>query len=167
MDMDFLDLEIKSNYQIFPVDARGIDFVGYRHFLTYAKDRILYPFGYGKTYTSFDYSKITLSSDTLSKEKSITASVTVTNAGKRAGTETVQMYIQDVNGSVVRPRKQLRGFEKVILNQGESKVVSFTITEEMFRFYNIDMDYISEPGKCRVYIGKDSETDNVVEFDLV
>lgn len=130
-------------------------------------DKMLYPFGYGKTYTSFDYSKITLSSDTLSKEKSITASVTVTNTGKRAGTETVQMYIQDVNGSVVRPRKQLRGFEKVNLNQGESKDVTFVITEEMFRFYNIDMDYISEPGKCRVYIGKDSETDNVAEFNLV
>lgn len=136
-------------------------------------DKMLYPFGYGKTYTDFIYSGVKLSGGKngdgklLSKDKSIKATVTVTNTGRRKGTETVQMYVQDLYGSVVRPRKQLRGFKKVTLNPDESKEITFEITEDMFRFYNIDMKYVSEPGDCKVFIGKDSETENSAEFEIV
>lgn len=136
-------------------------------------DRMLYPFGYGKTYTEFSYSpvRITDSNGVETKEmrdkQVIKASVTLTNTGNRVGTETVQMYLADLFGSVVRPVKQLRGFRKVALQPGKSAEVTFEITEEMLRFYNIDMDFVSEPGDCRVYIGSDSMTDNFAEFELI
>lgn len=127
----------------------------------------LYPFGYGLTYTSFEYSGVTLHKETMTKEETLTASVTVTNTGKREATETVQMYLWDVTGSVVRPEKMLKGFSKVALKPGESKEIFFEITEEMLRFYNIDMEFVSEPGKFMVYIGTDSSTKNCAEFRLM
>lgn len=130
-------------------------------------DKVPYPFGYGLTYTSFEYSEITLSKDSLSKDSSITASVTIKNTGCRRGTETVQMYLSDLYGSVSRPKKMLKGFKKVTLDPGESKTVSFEIEESMFRFHNIDMEYTSEEGTCKVAIGPDSETDNCKYFELV
>ncbi len=127
----------------------------------------LYPFGYGLTYTSFEYSSVCLDKEILAKGEVLVAKTTVTNTGNKEGTETVQLYVQDVVGSVVRPIKQLRGVQKVTLQPGESKEVSFEITEEMFRFYNIDMEYVSEAGECRVYIGTDSDTDNQASFMLI
>lgn len=130
-------------------------------------DRVLYPFGHGLTYTNFEYSTVSLSGSELSKEKTLTAKVTVKNTGTRKGTETVQMYIQDLYGSTVRPIRTLKGFEKIILEPGETKEVSFEITEEMFRFYDINMNYKSEAGACRVYIGKDCLTENGADFNLI
>jgi beta-glucosidase len=127
----------------------------------------LFPFGYGLTYTNFEYSDVKLSKDTMTKEETLTATVTVTNTGKRTAVETVQMYLWDVTGSVVRPEKMLKGFGKVLLEPGECKEISFEITEEMLRFYNIDMEFVSEPGKFIVYIGGDSSTKNGAEFHLV
>lgn len=126
----------------------------------------LYPFGYGLTYTSFAYSEVVLSKETMTKGENITASATVTNTGAREAVETVQLYLTDVKGSVVRPVKMLKGFQKVSLKPGESKVVSFEITEEMLRFYNIDMEFVSEPGEFYVYIGTDSDTKNKAVFKL-
>jgi len=103
----------------------------------------------------------------MTKEESVIATVTVTNTGKRAAVETVQLYLWDVTGSVVRPEKMLRGFQKVTLQPGESKEVSFKVTEDMLRFYNIDMEFVSEPGKFVAYIGSDSSTKNGAEFRLV
>lgn len=129
-------------------------------------DKMLYPFGYGKSYTEFLYSNFKMSGGAkkdengklvLSKDSPIKATITVKNTGNREGTEVVQMYVSDLYGSVVRPNKQLRGFKKITLKPGQSMDVTFDITEEMFRFYNIDMKYVSEPGDCRVYIGPDSE----------
>lgn len=91
----------------------------------------------------------------------------VTNTGDREGTETVQLYIRDVSGSVVRPVRELKGFEKITLKPGESRKVSFEIIEPMLRFWRIDMTYGSEPGKFEVYIGGDSTTENKAEFDEV
>lgn len=130
-------------------------------------DKMLYPFGSGMGYTRFSYGEVILSSDILTKDIPLTATVKLTNVGDRTGTETAQMYLSDLFGSVVRPVKMLRGFKKVTLSPGESVDVSFEIREEMLRFHNIDMEYVSEPGTCRVAIGHDSETMNAVEFELV
>lgn len=127
----------------------------------------LYPFGYGLTYTTFAYSEVKMSTDAMAKKDILTASSVVTNTGDRKATETVQLYLTDVTGSVVRPVKMLKGFKKVCLKPGESKTVTFEITEEMLRFYNIDMEFVSEPGKFVVYIGGDSDTTNSAEFHLV
>lgn len=128
----------------------------------------MYPFGYGLSYSIFEYSKVSLSKNTLNlKEQSdnITASVQVCNKGLVAGVETVQMYIQDVNASVVRPIRELKGFEKIKLLPGETMSVSFHITEEMLRFTTIHNQFESEIGLFRVYIGSDSMTENMKEFE--
>ncbi len=126
----------------------------------------LYPFGYGLTYTEFDYSEVALDKQEVTKEDIVQAKVTLTNKGLYPGTETVQLYLQDVKGSVVRPVKMLRGVKKVTLQPGESQEVSFEIKEEMLRFYNIDMEYVSEPGEFKVYIGPDSQTENAASYRM-
>lgn len=130
-------------------------------------DRNLYPFGYGLSYTSFEYSPVTLDNTKLCKNGKITAKVSLTNKGDRPGTETVQLYLCDCYGSVVRPTRELKGFQKITLQPGESKEVSFEITEDMLRFWNIDMAFESEEGACKVYIGKDSMTENSADFEIV
>ncbi len=127
----------------------------------------LYPFGYGLSYTAFDYSPIRLSADSMTKQGSVTATVTVTNTGDQPGTETVQMYLRDLAASVARPVRMLKGFQKVTLNPGESREVSFTVTEDMLRFYDRSMQYVSEPGDFDVFIGPDSRTENTARFTLV
>lgn len=127
----------------------------------------LYPFGYGLSYTKFEYTPVEISSDTLQKGQPVVAQVMVSNVGKYAATETVQMYLRDVKGSVIRPVKMLRGVQKVTLQPGECGKVSFEITEEMLRFYDINMEYVSEPGQCQVFVGPDSDTENVAGFMLM
>ena len=131
------------------------------------KDRVLYTFGYGMGYTSFSYGPVRLSGDRLGDGQTITATVTLTNTGDREGTETVQLYLTDLFGSVVRPVKQLRGFRRVSLQPGEREEVSFDITPDMLSFYNIDMKYTWEPGTCKVNIAGDSATENSAVFELV
>lgn len=126
----------------------------------------LYPFGYGLSYTKFDISPVTLSSDTLTKDTSITASVKVTNTGKVTGSEVVQLYIRDKVASVSRPVKEHKGFEKICLKPGEEKTVEFVITEDMLRFTTINNVYESEPGSFDVFVGNSSATDNKAEFIL-
>lgn len=130
-------------------------------------DTFMYPFGYGLGYTQFTFSEVTLDKSVMTKQEQLTASVTVTNCGKRKGTTNVQMYIQDLFGNVVRPRRMLKGFEKVTLEPNESKTVSFTITEEMLRFWDIDMNYCSEEGDFKVFIGADSLCEACASFELV
>lgn len=127
----------------------------------------LYPFGYGLSYTTFEYSPITVSSYTFKKGEKITVSVKLTNVGSRDGYEPVQLYIRDMSGSVSRPVKELKGLKRVFLKAGETADISFEISEEMLRFYDIDMNYTSEAGKFMVWIGGSSETDNVGYFELV
>lgn len=126
----------------------------------------LYPFGYGLTYTDFACSDIRLDKSSITAGETLTASVTVTNTGSRAGTETVQLYIRDLHGSVTRPVRELKSFRKVTLAPGESAGVSFPITEEMLRFYTVSMEYASEPGEFEVFIGFDSTASNTVRFTL-
>lgn len=126
----------------------------------------LYPFGYGLSYTQFSYSDITLSSANLNENGEITASVTVTNTGKVEGKEVVQLYIRDIVGSVTRPVKELKGFEKISLKAGESKTVSFKISPELLKFYNYDLQYVFEPGDFDVMIGGDSKDVKTARFTL-
>ncbi len=126
----------------------------------------LYPFGFGLSYTSFDYSPVTLSAGTLIKTGKLTATITLKNSGQYDGAEVVQLYIQDVVGSIKRPVRELKGFEKIFLKAGESRTVSFTITEDMLRFYNNELIYRSEPGKFKVFIGTNSDTKNEASFEL-
>ena len=127
----------------------------------------LYPFGFGLSYTSFDYSPVTLSNVKIAKGSTIKASVKVTNTGKYDGKEVVQLYIRDVVGSTTRPVKELKGFQKVFLKKGETKDVTFTITEEDLKFYDFDLNFVAEPGQFEVFIGTNSDTQNKMLFELV
>jgi beta-glucosidase len=126
----------------------------------------LYPFGYGLSYTSFTYSEIVLSSNTIKGNKEITATVTVTNAGNVAGKEVVQLYTRDLVGSITRPVKELKGFQKITLKAGESKKVSFTISNQDLKFYNSDLKYVAEPGNYKVFIGGNSRDVKEADFKL-
>ena len=127
----------------------------------------LYPFGYGLSYTEYTYSPVKLDQKVLDSQTDVIhASVRVKNTGSMEGKEAVQLYIQDVKGSVSRPVRQLKGFQKISLAPGEEKEVCFEIREEMLRFWTIDMEYRSEPGRFRVWIGTDSRTENGEEFYL-
>lgn len=125
-----------------------------------------YPFGYGLSYTKFAYSEIKLSAPSFAKTGSLTATITVTNTGNVAGTETVQLYIRDLVGSVVRPVKELKGFQQLLLQPGESREVKFTITEKELRFYDDQLRFISEPGEFTLFIGTDSRNVMEVGFEM-
>jgi len=116
----------------------------------------VYPFGYGLSYTSFSYSDIKLSSASLKGNQSLTASVTVTNSGIYDGKEVVQLYIRDMVGSVTRPVKELKGFQKIDLKAGETKTVTFNITPNDLKFYNYDLKFDWEPGEFQIMIGGNS-----------
>lgn len=123
-----------------------------------------YEFGYGLSYTSFNYSDIKLSNESMNRTGNIKATITITNTGNYDGEEVVQLYIRDMVGSVVRPVKELRGFQKIMLKKGESKNVSFTITVNDLRFYNNELKYVAEPGDFKLFIGSSSR--NVKEADF-
>jgi beta-glucosidase len=126
----------------------------------------LYPFGFGLSYTTFNYSDVKLSANTLTKGKSITASVTLSNTGKYDGKEVVQLYIRDLVGSITRPVKELKGFQKVSLKAGESKTISFNISENDLKFYNSDLKFVAEPGEFQVFIGTNSRDVKAASFTL-
>ena len=126
----------------------------------------LYPFGYGLSYTNFQYSDITLSAPTMGQDGSVTAMVTVTNTGKYDGAEVVQLYIRDLVGSITRPVKELKGFDKIFLKAGESKTVSFKITPELLRFYDYELNYGAEPGDFDIMIGGNSQSVKTTHLSL-
>lgn len=127
----------------------------------------LFPFGYGLSYTRFTLSDMALSSTTLNATGKLDASVTLKNTGKRDGETVVQLYIQDVTGSMIRPVKELKNFQKIMLKAGEQKVVHFTITEDDLKFYNAQLKYAAEPGKFNVQIGLDSQDVTQQSFELL
>lgn len=126
----------------------------------------LYPFGYGLSYSNIEYSDVALSKNTLRAGENVIATVTVTNHSDIDAYEPVQLYIRDIKGSVVRPLRELKGVQKIRLSGGESKSVSFEITEDMLRFYDADMNFVSEPGEFSVWISTDSLTENEARFVL-
>lgn len=116
----------------------------------------VYPFGYGLSYTNFNYSDVKLSNTSMKGNQTLTASVNVTNTGNREGKETVQLYIRDLVASITRPVKELKGFQKIDLKAGETKTVSFKITTDDLKFYNGDLKYNWEPGEFVIMIGGNS-----------
>ena len=132
-------------------------FVKYRSNYLDVANTPLYPFGYGLSYTSFEYGDMALSSDRMGENGSIEVTVKVSNTGTRDGVEVVQLYIRDRVGSITRPVKELKGFQRVSIPAGESVDVSFTITPEMLRFYNSELEYVVEPGEFDVMVGTNSD----------
>lgn len=126
----------------------------------------LYPFGYELSYTTFEYSDIELDKSSFSGSDSLEATVEVSNTGDREGEEVIQLYIRDMNASVTRPVKELKAFEKISLDAGETKEVSFTIEHSDLEFYDIDMNWTAEPGEFKVFIGTNSEDVKEAEFVL-
>ena len=127
----------------------------------------LYPFGYGLSYTSFSYSDLSLSSKEITRDDTIIARVKITNTGKVKGKEVVQMYIRDHYGSLARPVKELKGFELLELNAGETKEVSFEIDNSKLIYYTANDRWESENGKFSVFIGGDSDVKENKSFELI
>ena len=131
-------------------------FVGYRYY-DRKETELLFPFGHGLSYTSFDFSDLRLSRDRITDQESLTATVRVTNTGKCAGKTVVQLYVGDCESSVFRPVRELKGFDKVFLEPGESKDVSFTLDKRSFAYWNTKIhDWHVESGEFRIEIGHSS-----------
>ena len=129
----------------------------YFHHYAFAKSGPLYPFGFGLSYTTFKYSDITLSANTMTVDNTVEANIKVKNTGSMAGTEIVQLYIRDDYSSVTRPVKELKGFKRVELKAGEEKTVSFTINKDMLSFFNAQLQKVVEPGDFTIMIGSSSD----------
>ena len=124
----------------------------------------LFPFGYGLSYTKFEYSAIALNKKELKGDEILSASVTVTNSGKVAGEEVVQLYINDPVASISRPVKELKGYQKIMLKPGESKVVKFDVSTELLKFYNSKLKYNWEPGAFNLFVGTSSAEVKTSQF---
>lgn len=146
--------------------AGDITYEKYRSNYLDEKNAPLYPFGFGLSYTQFSYSEVKLSAPSMGTKEEITASITVTNTGKTEGVEIVQLYIRDIVGTVVRPMKELKGFDKIRLKAGESKVVTFKITPDLLKFYNSNLEYGFELGEFDVMIGGNSRDVKSAKFIL-
>ena len=142
-------------------------YVGYRH---YDKNYIepLFPFGFGLSYKRFNYSDLKISSYEISQNDTVTVKVSIKNSGNKAGDEVVQLYLRDVEATVDREVKSLKGFKRVSLNSGESKTVTFKLNESDFSFYSEKKKkWIAEPGKFKILIGSSSRDIKLVgEFQL-
>jgi len=154
-------LSDNPSYLNFPGEGDRVEykeglFVGYRY---YDKKELapLFPFGFGLSYTSFEYTDIAVDKKTLSDQESLTVRVKVQNTGSLAGKEIVQLYVNDVQSSVIRPDKELKGFEKVELQPGEEKTVSFVLDKRAFAYYNTELkDWHVESGDFRILVGRSS-----------
>ena len=127
----------------------------------------LFPFGYGLTYTTFEYGKPVLEKTDLAKDGVVRVSVDLKNTGKRTATEVVQLYVQDLVGSVVRPIKELKRFDRVELAPGETKTVTFELPVAELAFWNIDMEYVVEPGDFKLWVAGDSDSGEPVDFRVI
>lgn len=165
-------LSHNSSYLNFPGEGDLVEykeglFVGYRYYD--AKNiKPLFPFGFGLSYTNFEYSDIKVSKKEINDNETVNVSVKVKNIGKMRGKEIVQLYVRDVEKSVIRPDKELKGFEKVELDIGEEKVVTFTLDKRAFAYYNTEIkDWYVESGEFEILIGKSSQEIVLSELVLV
>ncbi|MCC9074208.1 beta-glucosidase BglX [Flavobacterium sp. F-65] len=127
----------------------------------------LFAFGYGLSYTTFDYSNLKISFDKMNFNGKLNVTVDVTNTGNFDGKEVVQLYIRDLVGSVTRPVRELKGFQKIHLKKGEKQTVNFEISVEDLKFYNSNLKFIAEPGQFDIFVGGDSNADKKVSFELI
>lgn len=148
-----------------PVEA-GQTSVGCRSFYLDAGNSPLFPFGYGLSYTTFEYSNLSLASDKLTAQDSLPISFTLKNTGNYDGTEVVQLYIQDKVGSVTRPVKELKRFQRVTLKAGESIQVSLSLPVSELAFWGYDMNYTVEPGDFRLWVGTNSAEGLTKDFSV-
>ena len=150
-----------------PLQGEDGKFVKFRSNYMDVANSPLYPFGYGLSYTTFEYSDFALSSDAMNqKDGTITAEVKVTNTGKCDADEVVQLYIRDLVGSVSRPVQELKGFKRISLKAGESQVVKFDITPELLKFYNFNLEYVCEPGEFEAMVGPNCRDVQTLKFTL-
>jgi beta-glucosidase len=126
----------------------------------------LYSFGFGLSYTSFEYSDFKIDTNSMTKDSKINASIAVKNTGEYAGKEVVQLYLRDIVGSIARPMKELKGFEMIELKPGETKTVTFEIDNSLLEFYSFNKVWESEPGKFHLFIGSSSDVKDYKEFYL-
>ncbi len=138
---------------------------GKRGYLFADKDP-LFPFGFGLSYTTFEYSKVMVEPEVIRPDQSATVRVTVMNTGSRSGDEVAQLYIRDEVSSVTRPVKELRGFQRVSLQPGESRVVEFTLTPDKLAFYNREMKRVVEPGRFDLMVGTSSTSVTTIPLDV-
>ena len=150
-----------------PVPDGTKDFRKYASNYLDVRNDALYPFGYGLSYTTFDYGDIHLSSDKMASDGSIKASITVKNSGSRDGDEVVQLYIHDQVAGISRPVKELKGFQRVHLTAGESKEITFDITPDLLKYYNSNLDSVLESGTFDLMIGPNSSTLKSVTFTVM
>ena len=148
-----------------PVEA-GQTSVGCRSFYLDAGNSPLFPFGYGLSYTTFEYSNLSLASDKLTAQDTLSISFTLKNTGKYNGTEVVQLYVQDKVGSVTRPVKELKRFQRVTLKAGESTQVSFNLPVSDLAFWGYDMKYTVEPGDFKLWVGTNSAEGLTKDFSV-
>ena len=127
----------------------------------------LYPFGYGLSYSSFDYRDIATSTDRIQLGDTIEISATVQNTGDYTAEEVVQLYVRDVVGNVTRPVRELKGFCRVRLEPGQSRYISFNLHTDQLAFYDRKMQRVTEPGAFHAWIGGNSDADLWTEFELV
>jgi beta-glucosidase len=144
----------------------GDDFQKFRSDYIDEKNTPLYAFGYGLSYTTFAYSNITLNKTSITTSDKLEATVTITNTGNFDGEETAELYLQDIVGSITRPVKELKGFQKVFLKQGESKIVKFIVGIDDLKFYNSDLKFVAEPGDFNLFIGGSSDNVQQTKFTL-
>jgi len=138
-----------------PYNDRDVTYSGY----TDSKKTPLYPFGYGLSYTTFSYNNLKVDKETITADGTIILYVDVKNTGKVVGEEVVQLYIRDLVASVIRPVKELKGFQKIKLKAGETKTVHFTIDKEVLQFYTINRKWEVEPGEFLLFVGGNSSTE--------
>lgn len=151
-----------------PIDAgKGSWFTKFLSNYLDVSNEPLYPFGYGLSYTTFSYSDLKLDKQKLTPGGKLTLSVTLTNIGKYDGSEVAQLYIRDMVGSITRPVKELKGFQKVFLKAGESRTLNFFITPADLAFYNSELQFKSEPGDFKVFVGTNSASTIEASFELI
>ena len=127
----------------------------------------LFPFGFGLSYTTFEYSNLKISETSFKANQTVKVAVDITNTGNFDGKEVVQLYIRDLVGSVTRPLKELKGFQKINIKKGAKQTVTFDISVEDLKFYNSDLKYVAEPGEFEIFIGTSSDTSLKLKLVLV
>lgn len=150
-----------------PLNNKEGTFEKFRSNYLDVRNEPLFPFGYGLSYTTFDYSDLQLSHKQMTMDGTLEVTVNVTNSGNYDGKEVVQLYIRDLVGSVTRPVKELKGFQKVNIKKGETKAITFHLTVEDLKFYNSNLDFVAEPGDFEVFVGTNSDTQMKVGFELM